>query len=854
MVLVMAKLPTRESLRRLPPIPAQPVARYDTSAIGGGVRGLGRGISQLGAALGQVNDQAEEFEAERRFQEFQWEQQKALDQSMREVEPGGAAGFAEKWAGGYKENATAFLQSVPEKLQQKYDLRLFDTERRFYGDAATFARTEQKRHSLAQINDRQNSYYSRASAGEPLQNIRADYEKVVGTNPYLTPIEKDEVLLKGSADLEEFHVLGRVERGERLGDILRDLRGSRPDTDDNPELRARPFTARVERASGDEARAAISVQLETGSSDPREGVANISKDAGGTKSYGNFGLNSQAGGSIHQFVKEHGKEFGLTAKPGTAQFDRQWQKAAAEAPEELHDAEMDWYHTNITADISKRLRNAGVSDALASDARVQAFFADRSVQQGAGSIDKMAKHKRRIAEALDASDGDPVAFLQGVTEADRQALQADFPTALRTGVYSAEGHDTRLEGRLRLALAIETAVPAEDRTNVVDIGPYRHLKAARRQTLINKAKIASRNIALQDVDNGVEEIRRTGAATMDEEGRTALERAQDVLTKNQYDGARLKWIEAEVEHQTLADMDALSDAQIQERLGVAEPKQGDAHFEIKAKVFDKATRRAEKLFDERERDPAKSVAGLPVVEQAAQALRENPGDSELIQTLARARLDAQASVGISEGLRSPITKMEARVIMAPVKGLQGKALREKAEEVLLSLEEQYGPYARSAAISAIDLAITRDKDLAEIVTGTIYKTLQGQRPSAADVRRIEMLEEINLATRAFGGDFTGEPHAQMGITERPAVPGQPAEPDPFINQGLRRPPQRAIDLLKANPAYAAQFDGKYGQGASNLVFSQEAGSPYTGWSAKSPVIPTERGARLSAAPFDVELR
>lgn len=822
----MAKLPTRESLGGLPSIPNQPIARYDTTAIGRGVQAFGRGIAKAGAALGQISEQTDDFETERRFQEFQWEQQKALDQSMREVEPGGAAGFADNWVSGYTDNAKAFMQTVPENLREKYDLRLFDTERRFYGDAATFARKEQKRYTLAEINNKQSSYYSRAAAGEPLSNIQADYKTYVGKAPYLTPIEKDETLLENLAALEDAHIQGRIERGEPYDAIIRDLRGSRPDTDKNPELRAKPFTARLERAAGDEARAAISVQLETGAQDPREGVANISRDAGGTKSYGNFGLNSQANGSIFQFVREHGKTFGLTAKPGSAQFDQQWRKAAAEMPGELHDAEMDWYHTNITADITKRLKNAGVPDAIAKDARVQAYFADRSIQQGEGSIDRMAKHKSRIMEALDAADGDPVTFLQDMTERDRAALAKDFPTALRTGVYSAEGHDTRLDGRLRLSLDIaDTAASGEDRSNVIDIGPYRHLTAARRQTLINKAKIGSRNLALQDVDNGTEEIRRTGQASTDDEGRNALDRARDVLTKNQFDGAQLKWIEAETEHKTLADMDMLTDAQIQERLADAEPKQGDANFEIKARVFDKATRAASKLFDERESDPAKSVAGFPAVEQAAQALRENPGDPELIQDLARARLDAQASVGISEGLRSPVTKLEARIIMSPIKGLQGKALRDKAEDMLTGLEDTYGPYARAAAVSAVDLAITRDKDLAEMVTSTIYKTLEGQRPTAAEVRRLEFLTEANMATRAFAGDYAGEPLAQMGITERPAVPGQPAAPDPFVNLGLKRPPQRAIDHLKANPALAVQFDDKYGQGTSALILSEDMAIP-----------------------------
>jgi hypothetical protein len=196
--------------------------------------------------------------------------------------------------------------------------------------------------------------------------------------------------------------------------------------------------------------AAISTRLETGQTDPLKGVANISRDSANSRSYGNFGLNSKgANSSAEQFANEYGGNFGLTAKPGTEEFNQQWKAAAAADPEGLHAAETKFYNENIVGNVSEKLTKAGVPVDMANDPRVQAYFADRLVQYGPASI---GKHKERIGTAVKNSNGDAASFLRNMSDHDRGAMRQDFPTAIATGVYGEKGHNNRIMGRETMSI------------------------------------------------------------------------------------------------------------------------------------------------------------------------------------------------------------------------------------------------------------------------------------------------------------------------------------------------------------------------------------------------------------------
>lgn len=386
----------------------------------------------------------------------------------------------------------------------------------------------------------------------------------------------------------------------------------------------------------------ISFRLETGQTDPLKGVGNISKDSKGSRSYGNFGLNSM--GSAQEFMKDYGEALGLSGEPGTAEFDNSWKEVARADPNGLHQAEMEWWNKTILPRVTVDLSHAGVSDEVATDPRVQAYFADRLVQYGPASI---GNHEKRIAQAFDKSGGDAERFLRQVSEADRDNMERDFPSALRTGVYSRRGHDNRVYGRLNLALAGAggggegAQLPSAPDTYS---GPYRHLNPQQRLELSHYVR--TRGNALAKI---AEEERK----------QTLLrERADNILS------GRMPADPGSKVDRGLIDQ-AFEATDIQDRLNAADPQ---AAGQVTA--FAKHTGYVPEMAMSELR--AMSVNGSPqqqvyALETAANLLREKPGalegsekskalkdDASLYEALTMdAGLDANDALSRIQEMRTP---------------------------------------------------------------------------------------------------------------------------------------------------------------------------------------------------------
>lgn len=367
-------------------------------------------------------------------------------------------------------------------------------------------------------------------------------------------------------------------------------------------------------------------------------------------------------------------------------------------------------------------------------------------------------------------------------------------------------------------------------------GRYAMLSPLERAEYLKKAESAIRTkregekaFVKQALDDDVESIRRTGqSAELD------LTEAKRVLPPDELNRYFMKRTEAEMEHAGTSDLYKLPEEELQNRLsddrsvGGLKPAAGEAMFEARARVFDKAEKKAAEIRTLRENDPARAVDEFPEVTEAAAAAQEAPDDPQALQGLVRARMDAQAKVGVAEGLRSPITKAEAKTLVAPLRGVESAAMEKAATDWYTGLQQRYGPYGKAVAKTAIEYALSHSSETAQAVTGQIESVANGLRPSAAAVRRTEFLLEADRAMGAYGGDFVGEPMRQYGTGAR--ANSQPLPDDAAPNQiyvnpkggaqiGDRFIPQGAINHLLENPALAAKFNEKFGAGVAETILS-----------------------------------
>lgn len=161
----MVRLPTRDDLAGLPSARSgRVVANYDTSAAGRGLADLGAsiagaatdigrmgGVSGSGGARGPRVSQAEQFEAQRKFLEFQSAQEQAYEESKSTVDPG-AFGFREKAQQNYLNAAKEFFTSIPDALKPEYDMKLFQTEDALLSRSRAFETTERTRYYGEEVN------------------------------------------------------------------------------------------------------------------------------------------------------------------------------------------------------------------------------------------------------------------------------------------------------------------------------------------------------------------------------------------------------------------------------------------------------------------------------------------------------------------------------------------------------------------------------------------------------------------------------------------------------------------------------------------------------------------------------
>jgi hypothetical protein len=176
------------------------------------------------------------------------------------------------------------------------------------------------------------------------------------------------------------------------------------------------------------------------------GVGNISPDAGHSFSYGPFGWNSKTG-SAGTWAQIYGKDFGITAAPGTALFNQQWKNAAATDRQGMADALYDYYSKDVWPRAQKTFDAYGVPNNIKNDPRAQIYMADRYIQMGDVGLDKAMRAAGYDPRTGAVAAQSPDKFLSSISTADHTNLGRNFPTYLSEYPQNVPGLQNRIAAR-----------------------------------------------------------------------------------------------------------------------------------------------------------------------------------------------------------------------------------------------------------------------------------------------------------------------------------------------------------------------------------------------------------------------
>lgn len=199
--------------------------------------------------------------------------------------------------------------------------------------------------------------------------------------------------------------------------------------------------------------AQLTSRNETGGTDLAQGSFQIANDTGGTKSYGFLGVNSGSG-SAAQFAREN-PSLGLTARPGTAEFDAQWRRAAQNNPEALVQAQLNYQERNIHGPARQRLEEAGLGR-FANDPRALSFVGDTVVQFGAEGA-RSSVNAGRNAQSVEE-------FINSASQFQLNNVDSRFRTYLSENPQNRQGILNRLNRRREQALGLQPTTGQRQQT------------------------------------------------------------------------------------------------------------------------------------------------------------------------------------------------------------------------------------------------------------------------------------------------------------------------------------------------------------------------------------------------------
>ena len=258
-------------------------------------------------------------------------------------------------------------------------------------------------------------------------------------------------------------------------------------------------------------------------------------------------------------------------------------------------------------------------------------------------------------------------------------------------------------------------------------------------------------------------------------------------------------------HAQTADMLSLPNDEVERRVESLRPSPGAPGFSTRQEYFENAAKAAREVVEQRVKDPAAAADRLDFLKPVAErASFENP---ETYRPLVNARMQAQEGLGIPESLRSPITKAEALELWNTVRFAPEDRKPDAVKEVVNTVDAAFGEHS-AAALGTIMRFARVDQATREQASIVLKRLARDEAATVHDARALDQAQAIDASDKAVQGVLPSE----EDIPESVVIKRQNAPRFPL-------PSDKAMELLKADPSKAGQFDAKFGPGSATKVMS-----------------------------------
>ena len=125
-----------------------------------GVLALAQGVDRFGAGLNNIavkvkakQEAAEEFGVTKRYLEFQQSQSLLMSEAQRNISPGESVGFTDRTMAIIEANNRAFMETVPARLRNQFDVNLTRDHGVLFGSGYDFENEQVSADSVLAIQD-----------------------------------------------------------------------------------------------------------------------------------------------------------------------------------------------------------------------------------------------------------------------------------------------------------------------------------------------------------------------------------------------------------------------------------------------------------------------------------------------------------------------------------------------------------------------------------------------------------------------------------------------------------------------------------------------------------------------------